>query len=146
MRERAELGSFGRGDGWRLPAATRTGPVGALPKRSGDHGMVTAEMAASLPALVAVAMALAWLLGLGALQGTVAAAAREGARAAARGETNAEVRAAVHHLAPAAAVTVRRAGGRVAVTASLRPEPSSRLLRPFAREVRATSTSWREGG
>lgn len=119
--------------GWRLRAATRS-----------ESGMVTAEMALAIPALVAVVVALAWLLSLGATQGQVAQAAREGARAAARGESAASVRATAQVVAPEAAVTVRRSGRTVSVTAAVTRTPPIRLLRPLRREVRASATSWRE--
>ena len=119
--------------GWRLRAATRS-----------ESGMVTAELALGIPALVAVVLALAWLLSLGVTQGVVAQAAREGARAAARGEPATVVRAAARQVAPDAAVTVRRSGGTVSVTASVTRTPPIRLLRPLRREVRASATSWRE--
>jgi hypothetical protein len=106
--------------------------------------MVTVELAVGLPALVAVAVMLAWLLSLGVAQGGLAEAAREGARAAARGESSATVRAAVQRLAPGAVVAVRSSGERVVVTAVLRREPPMRLLRPFGRHLRASATSWRE--
>jgi hypothetical protein len=119
--------------GWRLRAATRS-----------ESGMVTAEMALALPALVAVVVALAWLLSLGVTQGVVAQAAREGARAAARGESEGLVLAAARQVAPEAAVTVRRSGGVVSVTARVTRTPPIRFLRPLRREVRASATSWRE--
>ncbi len=119
--------------GWRLRAATRS-----------ESGMVTAEMALAIPALMAVVVALAWLLSLGATQGLVAQAAREGARAAARGESAASVRAAAQLVAPEAAVTVRRSGRTVSVTAAVTRTPPIRFLRPLRREVRASATSWRE--
>ncbi len=119
--------------GWRLQAATRS-----------DSGMVTAELALAIPALVSVVLALAWLLSLGVTQGVVAQAAREGARAAARGESTGVVREAARQVAPEAAVQVRRSGGRVWVTASVTRNPPIRFLRPLRREVRASATSWRE--
>jgi Flp pilus assembly protein TadG len=106
--------------------------------------MVTAEVALALPALVAVVLALAWLLALGITQGVVAQAAREGARAAARGDSVAEIRDAARQVAPEAAVTVRRSGQVVRVTASVSRTPPIRLLEPLVREVRASATSWRE--
>jgi hypothetical protein len=48
---------------------------------------VTAELALGLPLLVAVAIGLVWLLAVGAAQVRVVDAAREGARALARGDT-----------------------------------------------------------
>jgi hypothetical protein len=119
--------------GWRLPAATRS-----------DSGMVTAELALAIPALVAVVVSLAWLLSLGVTQGVLAQAAREGARAAARGESAGVIRAAAWQVAPDADVTIRRSGGSVSVTASLSRNPPIRFLRPLRREVRASATSWRE--
>jgi Flp pilus assembly protein TadG len=119
--------------GWRLRAATRS-----------ESGMVTAEMALAIPALVAVVVALAWLLSLGVTQGLVAQAAREGARAAARGESAGSVRAVARQVAPEAAVTVRRTGTSVRVTAAVTRTPPIRFLRPLRREVRASATSWRE--
>lgn len=119
--------------GWRLRAATRS-----------ESGMVTAELALALPALVAVVVALAWLISLGVTQGVVAQAAREGARAAGRGESASVVRAAARQVAPEAAVTVRRSGQTVLVTASVARTPPVRFLRPLRREVRASATSWRE--
>ena len=119
--------------GWRLRAATRS-----------ESGMVTAEMALALPALVAVVLALAWLLGLGVTQGVVAQAAREGARAAARGDSVIEIRDAARQVAPEAAVSVRSSGRVIRVTATVSRTPPIRFLGPLAREVRASATSWRE--
>jgi Flp pilus assembly protein TadG len=121
--------------GWRLRAATRS-----------ESGMVTAEMALAIPALVAVVVTLAWLLSLGLTQGVVVQAAREGARAAARGESAAVIRSAAGRVAPDASVTIRRSGATVSVTASVRRTPPIRFLRPLGREVRASATSWREDG
>lgn len=119
--------------GWRPRAATRS-----------EEGMVSAELALAIPALVAVVAALAWLLGLGVTQGLVAQAAREGARAAARGETVAVVRAAARQVAPEATVIVHRSGRLVSVTAAVTRTPPVRFLRPLRREVRASATSWQE--
>ena len=106
--------------------------------------MVTAELALALPALVLVVLWLAWLLGLGASQALVAQAAREGARAAARGESLGAVRAAAHQVSPDATVVVRREGGRVVVTTSLRRSAPLAMLQPLEREVRASSSVWEE--
>ena len=119
--------------GWRHRAATRS-----------ESGMVSAELALAIPALVSVVLVLAWLLGLGGTQALVAQAAREGARAAARGESMAVVRAAAQGLVPGVTVTVRRSGDSVSVTASVTPVPPIRMLSILRREVRASATSWRE--
>lgn len=107
--------------------------------------MVTAELALAVPALAAAVLALAWLLGLGGSQLALAQATREGARAAARGESAAHVRAVVRGLVPGATVHVRRSGGRIVVSSVVRRTPTVRFLRPLAREVRATATTWWEG-
>jgi hypothetical protein len=107
--------------------------------------MVSAELALAIPALVAVVAALAWLVGLGMTQGAVAQAAREGARAAARGEPAPVVRSAARAIVPGAAVTIRRSGAVVTVTASLTRTPPIRWLGPLRRELRAAATTWREG-
>jgi len=108
--------------------------------------MVTAELALAVPALAAVVLSLAWLLGLGGSQLALAQATREGARAAARGESAAYVRSVVQELVPGATVRVHRsAGGRVVVTSVVRRTPPVGFLRPLAREVRASATTWWEG-
>lgn len=106
--------------------------------------MVTAELAMAIPALVAVAVALSWLLGLAVTHGLVAHASREGARAAARGESVAHVRAVVRGLVPGASVQVRRSGDHVVVQASVRREPPIRMLRPLVRDVQASAATWWE--
>lgn len=134
----------GRVGGWRLRAATRPRSRAIRVRERGDGGMVTAELALALPALVAVVVALAWLLSLAFAQGTIAQAAREGARAAARGEGSGAVRSAVTAVAPDAAVTIRRSAGMVRVTVSRHQSPPLRILRPLAHDLRASATSWVE--
>ncbi len=110
-----------------------------------DSGMVTAELALAVPALTAAVLALAWVLGLGGSHLALAQATREGARAAARGESAAHVRSVVQELVPGATVLVRRSAGRVVVTSVVRRTPPVGFLRPLARDVRATATTWWEG-
>ena len=57
-----------------------------MPRRRGEAGAVTAEAAMALPVLVLFALALAWLVALGATEVRALDAARETARAVARGE------------------------------------------------------------
>jgi hypothetical protein len=79
-----------------------------------ERGSVTAETAIVIPALVAVTLALAWLLALGATQVRVVDAAREVARAAARDDMNASALELGHRVAPrGATIGVRRGDGRV---------------------------------
>lgn len=106
--------------------------------------MVTAEIALALPALIGVVLALIWVIALGMAQGQVAQAAREGARAAARGESAADVRRTVAQLLPEARTGLVRDGRSVEVTVTLGREPPIRFLRPLARHLSASATSWRE--
>jgi hypothetical protein len=71
-----------------------------------DQGMVTAEIAVALPALVLVAVFLIWGVSAASVQLACQDAARGGARAAARGESMAAVRALVAGSLPKGA-TVR---------------------------------------
>lgn len=81
-----------------------------------EDGMVTAETAVALPVLVAVTLAMVWLLTLGVAQMKVTDAAREAARALARGETVERAVQLAEQAAPGSAVTVENADGMVVVT------------------------------
>jgi hypothetical protein len=78
------------------------GPAGPAP----DAGMVTAELAVALPALVLVLALALGVLAVGTARFRCADAARVAVRLAARGEPTAAVRAAAAETA-SAAVTVR---------------------------------------
>lgn len=121
------------GKGWRPRAATRS-----------DAGMVTAELAVAIPALVAVVVALAWMLSLGAGQAMVHQAAREGARAAARGESTAEVRRIVGEALPGAQAQVGGSAEMVVVTVRSTRRPPARFLAPLGRTLTASASAWRE--
>lgn len=82
----------------------------------GDRGAVTAELALTLPLLLAVTTGLVWLLAVGAAQVRTVDAAREVARAVARGDTESEAVARGARVASdGASVTVSRSGGHVEV-------------------------------
>ncbi|NED95751.1 hypothetical protein G1H11_10545 [Phytoactinopolyspora alkaliphila] len=82
----------------------------------GQRGMVTAELAAALPALALVLITAVWGLGLASAQLRCTDAAREAARAAARGEDPDTVRALAQAVAPDdAVIDVRRAAGKVTI-------------------------------
>lgn len=84
-------------------------------------GAVTAEAAAVLPVLVAVALGLVWCLSLVVAQVRVVDSAREVARLGARGESEAAAVAAGRRVAPDGAhVTVRREGDTVVAEIRLR--------------------------
>lgn len=89
-----------------------------------DRGMVTAEAAVVLPALVVVVWAAVGAVALATAQLRCVDAAREAARAAARGESVSEARTLAEAAAPRRArVSVRVVGDRaqVVVTATVRP-------------------------
>lgn len=134
MGSRAGAGSVaGPGSGsTRLPTVTavtsgftRTrGPIGST-----ERGAVTAEAAVVIPLLLAVAMALVWLVALAVTQVRVVDAAREVARAAARGEDDATAVEAGRRVAPEGAeFDVSREGGTVRVQVAARVRGPGGLL------------------
>ena len=95
--------------------ARRPGRTSASRAR-GERGAVTAEAAVVLPVLVALGIALVWLLSLAVAQVRVVDGAREAARLAARGDT-AGARVAAHRVAPEGAdLRLSQAGERVSAT------------------------------
>ncbi len=99
---------------------TRAGGGGG----DGDGGMVTAEAAVALPALLTVLALAVWVLGAALAQVRCVDAAREGARAAARGEAPAVVVATARRVAPAGArVRIVTGAGLVTVRVSATVRP-----------------------
>jgi hypothetical protein len=112
----------GRG---RIPAA------GPAPHGSDDDGMVTAELAVALPALVLVIVAALYGVGLVTAQLRCVDAAAVGARLAARGESGQRVQATALRAAPAdARLAIARSATVVTATVTARVDPLglSRLL------------------
>lgn len=94
--------------------------------------MVTAEAAAVLPLLCAVALAMVWLICVGVTQVRVVDAARDAARAIARGEDEAAAVAAARRTAGgAASVEVSRSDGLVSVRVSEAASAPGWLLVPL---------------
>lgn len=87
------------------------------PRRRSDRGLVTAELAATLPALVLVAVLCVWAVGAAAAQLRCLDAARAAARELARGEPPELVRAVAAGRAPPGARVelAQRADGLVSV-------------------------------
>lgn len=84
-----------------------------------DRGAVTAELAMTLPLLLAVTVGLVWLLSVGAAQIRTVDAAREAARALARGDDTGAAVAAGERVAPdGGRITFATAGDRVVATAA----------------------------
>lgn len=82
-----------------------------------ERGAATAELAMVLPMLGGVALALVWLLSVGAAQVRTVDAARETARAVARGDPEDEAVGRGLEVAPdGSRVTVSHADGEVRVT------------------------------
>ncbi len=107
-----------------------------------DAGFATAEAAVVLPALMAVlAMAIGVVVAVGA-QLRCVDAARVGARAAARGDSDATIRTATTAVAPrGAVVTIHHRSGLVEVTVAARVLGTG-LLPSVA--VNATATAEQE--
>lgn len=93
-------------------------------QRRGDRGAVTAELALAIPALFAVLGLALWAISAAGLAMDCTDAARAGARAAARGDSDAAVRALVERTGPrGAALSLDRRGGLVTVTVRARTAP-----------------------
>ena len=104
-----------------------------MPQPRSQDGSITAETAVVLPVLVLVLVALMGVAHAVGVQLTVQDAARVGARAAARGESQAEVERLTRSVAPAgSAITVSRSGGlvRVDVVAQVAPFGAAARLVP----------------
>ena len=82
-----------------------------------ERGAVTAELVVALPVLLAVTLALVWLIGLGVGQVRVVDGAREAARAVARGDDVPTARSLATEVAgDGATVRIDQTGGLVVVT------------------------------
>jgi hypothetical protein len=99
--------------------------------------MATAELAASLPALVLVLAAALTAVTVGGQRIRIQDAAREVARAAARNDPGATRLATA--VAPGAAVTISRASGRLTVVTTMTVHPLSGLLPAFTLTERAVA-------
>lgn len=106
--------------------------------------MVTAETAMVLPLLVAVALALVWVVSVGVTHVRLVDAAREGARMSARGDEPSAVVEAVETMAPDEAtveVTDGEDDGTTRVTVRLRSRVDLPLVRRLAVDLDATAVS-----
>ena len=109
--------------------------------RSSDRGQATAEAAVVLPALALFAMVLIWGLMAASAQIKCVDAARAGARAAARGETQSASLFAARSAAPSGAeVTLSREGDLVRV----RVEAPATGPGPLAVRLRAEAVAQSE--
>lgn len=110
--------------------------------------MVTAELAAALPALILVVVAAVWMVALATAQMRVSDAAREAARAAARGEHHNTTEQLAEAVAPdGAEVTISSEGDLLEVVVSLdveAPTPFGDAL--WSPTVRSSAVALEEGG
>ena len=94
-----------------------------------ERGAVTAELALGIPLLLALTVALVWMLAVGAAQVRVIDASREAARAVARGDTAAAAESVALRIAPVGAqVRIVSADGQVRVTTRVRISAPGGLL------------------
>jgi hypothetical protein len=114
--------------------------------------MVTAETAMVVPFLVALALALVWMVNLGVVQVRLVDAAREGARMSARGDDRATVVEAVEQMAPEGSVVTVTESTDVAdvpttrVAVRLRSRVELPLIRRLAVDLDAAAVSAHESG
>lgn len=115
--------------------ASRRRPARGDP--AAERGMVTAEIAAALPVIVALVVAAVWTVAVGTAQSRCVDAAREAARAMARGESDSLARDVAEAVAPdGARVTIERSSGSVEVTVTTNaplPPPLSSVGGPTIR-------------
>lgn len=110
----------------------------------GDDGFATAEFAVALPAVILVVAAMTGLLQAMLIHHRAMHAAGVGARVAARGESPAQVHAAVGRTGPAGASTsIRDSGDLVSVTVRPRVPTAVAWALP---DLSAEVVAWRESG
>ncbi|MET9023874.1 TadE family type IV pilus minor pilin [Actinopolymorpha sp. NPDC004070] len=105
------------------------GVVKVQARLRGQAGMVTAETAVALTALVAVTLGMTWVVAVVGIQARCVDAARNTARAVARGESIAAGQEEGRRSAPEGArITVRRGGGIASVEVAADARPSWPML------------------
>lgn len=128
---------------WPRPArrVRRRRTVGRDGECRGDRGMVTAELAATIPALIFVLLVAVNAVMIGINQVRCVDAARAAARAAARGDSAPAVQRAGTRAGPTGATVLVTAGGEeVTVTVSA-PVPGSFGWLVGGRALRSTVTT-----
>lgn len=108
-------------------------------RRTGDAGMVTAELAVGILSVVVVLAFLLFAIGVGIAHLRTQEASRAGARAAARGDSASEVRTVARDAMPGARVKIRRGGSEhvsVEVLADVQlPFVGARMLTVASRSI-----------
>lgn len=132
------MGRWSRCGRWGL-VGLRCPSLATRSARSGESGMVTAEFAVVLPAVVLVLALSLGALGLAWDQVRCVDAARAGARAASRGDSTGAVILVASQAAPSEAmVSVSTSGDLVRVSVVSRPRVAASLLPAW---LRASSTA-----
>lgn len=103
------------------------GQLDRVPRRRGSRGMVTAELAVSTLAVLAVLTMMCWAIYLVVLQVRCVATAGEVARQAARGD-QAAVRRAERNAPSGASVRVKAGRQTTSVVVTVRARPLARWL------------------
>ncbi|MEI2711805.1 MAG: TadE family type IV pilus minor pilin [Nocardioides sp.] len=99
-------------------------------RRRGERGVVTAELAMGLPLLLALTVALVWVLSVGYAQIRLVDATREAARALARGDSEEQARRAAVRVAPeGASFAFGTADGLVTVQGRARVDDAGLAIR-----------------
>lgn len=110
--------------------------------RRGERGAVTAETAMAMPILAALTVGLVWVLAVAGAQLRTVDAAREGARALARGESEATAHELAAAVAPEGAkVRLSRGDGRVTVTVSAQLAGPGGVFRTSGTQVSSTAVA-----
>lgn len=112
--------SRSRGAGGTRPPHATSSPLRGSPPRAGlgDEGAVVVEAALAIPALLVVALVLAWVVSLAAAYAGVGDTARSVARDLARGVSVAQAMASAQVDAPDTDVVVATVGDLVTVEAT----------------------------
>jgi DNA-directed RNA polymerase beta' subunit len=121
--------AIGRGqvDSGQVDPDQRAGECGG--ERGGECGMVTAETALALMALVVVTLGMVWAVTVVSLQARCMDAARDTARAVARGETSVASRTEGRRSAPrGASIDLRVRDGVATVEVAVDARPRWRVL------------------
>lgn len=113
--------------------------------RRDERGAVTAETALALPLMVAVTLAMVWMLTFGVAQMKATDAAREAARALARGEPPDEAIRLANEVSPGSLVTISDRGDTVRVEVSGRVPSPGGVFNGLTGSTRGEATAlWEE--
>ncbi|WP_305039968.1 TadE family type IV pilus minor pilin [Frankia sp. Cj3] len=125
------------------PGLPHAAAAGSKRRTADDSGQATAELAFAIPSLILVLLISIWLVSAVAIQARCAEAARVGARAAARGETDETVRLWSGRAAPhGSEISITRGFNFVVVRVALDTHATVGIasITPFI-TIKASSTA-----